>query len=356
MSDRPSRLPAPGRRPAALAVTLALALGVGVVDAASAAPGVPQRIAGATRVETAVAASRAAFPQGAPAVVVVQADATPDGLTASYAAGVAGAPILYVARDAVPRATADEVVRLGARRAVVVGGGSVVGPGVVVALESAGITVARLAGADRYATAAAVALGSSAAAGVEAAAGAGVGAAPDAVLVANGDSPADALAAGPIAYRAHEPILLVRTGEVPAPTAAALAGLAPARRVVLGGTAVADDAVAAAVGATARLAGADRQGTAVAVAEHAVREQGFTPGAVALVGADDRAAADALVAAPLAGSTGTPLLFTAGATLGPAASAYLSATAAPGGTGYVLGGTSAVPQAVVDAARAAAGG
>lgn len=346
-------------RPALVAaLTLALSLGGGVFSAASAAPGFAfsERVAGPTRFETAVAASRAAFPQGARTVVLVAADATPDGLTASYAAGVAGAPILYVARTEVPRTTADEIARLGARRVVVVGGESVVGAGVVIALESAGIEVARLAGADRYATAAAVATGAGAAAGSAAAPGSSA-VAVGTVLLANGQSPADALAAGPIAYRNHEPILLVRASSVPSATSAALTALAPQQRVLLGGTAVADDAVATAVGATVRLAGADRQGTAVAIAQRAVAsEPGFASGSAALVGSSDRSAADALVAAPLAGGAGAPLLFTAGATLGPATSGWLSASAAAlTGKGYVLGGTSAVPQTVADTASAAAG-
>lgn len=95
--------------------------------------------------------------------------------------------------------------------------------------------VTRLAGADRYATAAAVSAATFAP---------GV---PVAYVAAGTDFP-DALAGGPAAAAQGGPILLVGRDAVPAVTAAELARLRPARIVVLGGPAAASDALVAALG------------------------------------------------------------------------------------------------------------
>jgi hypothetical protein len=160
-------------------------------------------------------------------------------------------------------------------------------------------TVARLAGADRYATAAAVS-SSGFLPGVPVA------------YVATGANFPDALAAGPVAARAGGPILLVTRDGVPAPTAAELARLRPGLIVVLGGTGVISEAVAAGLrgyatsGTVARLAGADRYATAAAVSSS--RWPADVPSIVFV--ATGLNFADALAAVPLAGALDVPLLLT----------------------------------------------
>ncbi|WP_369056373.1 cell wall-binding repeat-containing protein [Kineococcus terrestris] len=338
------------RAPRTIGAAAAVLVGLGATALtaapAQAAPGFAfdQRISGPDRDATAVAASRLLFPtDGTGAdVVVVNGAATVDGLTASYLAGLVSAPVLYTSTAAVPAGTAAEITRLGAENVWIVGGTSQVPAAQERAWTDAGLTVERLAGADRYATAAAVAL-------------ADTEGPPEQVFVANGERLADALAVGPVAWQRNFPILLTRAGDVPQVTAQALDELGSGDRVVVGGTAAVSDATYTALGADQRLAGADRQETAARVADDAIATENFDPQSVALVGGADAMAADALVAAPLAGSRGVPVLFTGGdGTLGASTTAYLTARKADlTGTGWIFGGPAAVPQATADAATAA---
>ncbi|MGH9157920.1 MAG: cell wall-binding repeat-containing protein, partial [Acidimicrobiales bacterium] len=141
--------------------------------------------------------------------------------------------------------------------------------------------VRRIAGPDRYATAAAVSAELY----------------PPGVAVAylaTGAGFADALAAVPAAARAGGPVLLVEPSAVPAATAAELARLRPGRIVVLGGP----EAVAPAViehlrglglGPVTTVAGADRYQTAAAVSAAT-----FSSGAPAVFVASGTGFADAV--------------------------------------------------------------
>ncbi|MDQ3688991.1 MAG: cell wall-binding repeat-containing protein [Chloroflexota bacterium] len=109
----------------------------------------------------------------------------------------------------------------------------------------------RIAGADRYGTAAAVSAATFAP-------GAGV------AYVATGASFPDALSAGPLAARDRGPVLLVTRGSVPAVTMSELKRLKPKKIIVLGGTSAVSSAVAstlASVAPVTRIAGADRYDT-----------------------------------------------------------------------------------------------
>jgi putative cell wall-binding protein len=114
----------------------------------------------------------------------------------------------------------------------------------------------RVAGADRYATAAALA--GRYAPGVPV------------VYLATGQRFSDALAAGPAGAVNHGPVLLTTTSSLPAATAAELSRLAPHEVVVLGGASAVSATVVSQVAAithvdVARLAGADRYATAAAI-------------------------------------------------------------------------------------------
>jgi len=115
--------------------------------------------------------------------------------------------------------------------------------------------IERQAGADRYATAAAVSAATFAP---------GVAAA----YVATGRNFPDALAAGPIAARVGGPVLLTATDSLPAATANELARLRPQSIFVLGGSGAVSDGVLAALrgyattGTVTRFGGADRYATA----------------------------------------------------------------------------------------------
>ncbi|TLM76529.1 MAG: hypothetical protein FDZ70_06500, partial [Actinobacteria bacterium] len=126
-------------------------------DTASATAGEgPGRVAGDDRFHTACAISEEHFAE-ATSVVIANGLTWPDALSASALAGALDGPVLLTMPDALPEVVADEIARLGASEAVVVGGVGAVSEGVADALETEGLTVTRIAGADRYATAAEVA-------------------------------------------------------------------------------------------------------------------------------------------------------------------------------------------------------
>lgn len=132
----------------------------------------------------------------------------------------------------------------------------------------------RLAGADRFASAASIALYASR-----------YGPNPDRVYLARADQFADALAAGTLE---DGPTLFVPSqGEVPSVVLEVITALDPGEVVALGGPNAIDDQVledAAGGRATDRLAGTDRFATAVAIATHAWA--GRTPSTVYVARAD----------------------------------------------------------------------
>lgn len=141
------------RRRAAALVAVAACTATGLVTSGPAAGDSPlqvERLAGATRVETAVEVSAATFETSA-TVVVARADDPADALAGAPLAASWQAPLLLVPPDGVPQVVTDELDRLGAEEVVLLGGTAAL-PG---ALEGQFGTrdVRRLSGGDRIATA-----------------------------------------------------------------------------------------------------------------------------------------------------------------------------------------------------------
>ena len=223
-----------------------------------------KRIAGSDRFATAAALAVDRFPSASDAVVA-RADDPADALAGSYVAGSHVSPILLAQQHAVPQATLDALKSRAVHKVRILGGTGALGPEVASQLQAAGYTVERVAGSDRYGTAAAVARNSGTAnIGVRGTQG-------RTVILANGLRPTDALAAGPLAFGQQWPVLLTTTSALPAVTRQALSDLGIQHVVVVGGTAAVSDAVVADLqsgGRTVeRVAGADRMGTATAIAD-----------------------------------------------------------------------------------------
>lgn len=250
-------------------------------------PEVVSRVAGQDRYATAAAV--AAHWDTADTVFLATGLAFPDAVTAGPIAGLHEAPMLLTHPDWMPAATRDALARLSPTRVVLLGGAGAIGAGIEAELRSHYGEVVRLAGPDRYATAATVATWHFAD---------GV----DTVYVATGLGYHDALLAGPAALRDNAALLLVSTDDVPEPTRTALEVLRPTRIVVVGGTGVISPAVTDHLEHFApveRVAGASLEETAAAMAETA-------PGSHVFVATRD-GFADALAAIPL--SSGAPTLF-----------------------------------------------
>src|SRR5947209_9332309 len=129
-----------------------------VTQPASAWTRSPLRIAGDDRYITAVGLSHAAYPNTAPTAVVVSGVAFPDGLAAGPLAALRKSPVLLTPPDALPLVVAVELQRLGAKNVTVVGGSAAVQDHVLDQIAAVTATPAtRIAGVDRYDTAAKVA-------------------------------------------------------------------------------------------------------------------------------------------------------------------------------------------------------
>lgn len=295
------------------------------------------RLAGNDRYAT---AAKVAAPQapGAPVVFVASGTTFPDALAGGVVAGLDRAPLLLVRPSGIPTATAAELVRLRPGRIVLLGGSAVVSETVRSGLEQyTNGSVSRLAGADRYASAAAISAATFTP-GVPVA------------YVAWGGGFADALAGVPAAIHGDGPLLLVRAGGIPATTASELARLQPSRIVILGGTGVVSPAVESSLASFAanvtRLAGTDRYATAGAIANAT-----FSSATTTFL-ASGLDFPDALAGGPAAGTMGAPLLLARPSSL-PAVTATELGRLQPTAI-KILGGSASIWQDVAAAAALAA--
>lgn len=296
-----------------------------------ATPQALERLAGNDRYATAAAISAASFEAGVDVAYVATGTSFPDALAAGAAAANHAGPVLLVAKTSVPSATAAELSRLRPQVIKVVGGAAMVSADVeaqLAAYATSGV-VDRIAGGNRYATAAQVSADTFAS-GVPVA------------YVATGEMFPDALAGVAAAGMGGGPILLVERGAVPPATLTELQRLNPGRIVVLGATGVVSSEVEVSLGAlttggVTRLAGNDRYATAVAVAG------AFAVGSPVFI-ATGVSFPDALGGGPVAGNLPGPLLLVPGTWLPGSVSAELERLDPD--RVVILGGTNAVSDGV----------
>lgn len=252
------------------------------------------RIFGADRYATAAEIAVDGFSEPATVFLATGLD-FPDAIAAGPAAAAVGSPVLLVQRDWVPTATGEQLARIDPERVVILGGSGVISESVAVSLAATGADVIRLAGMDRFATAAAISTysfphGSDVA-----------------FVVYGGDFP-DALAAGAAAAHLGGPVLLTSGDSLPEATRAELIRLNPTKIVIVGGAGAVSQGVAnqlALLGAVSRLAGSDRYTTAAAASAFT-----FPEGASTIYVATGEDYPDALAGAALAGIAAGPVLLT----------------------------------------------
>lgn len=251
------------------------------------------RVGGGDRYETAVAISQRLIGDGerAPIAFVASGVDFPDALAGAAAAANLGGPVLLSRQDGLPEAVATELARIDPEQVIVLGGTAALSTQVEadIAANVAG-TVTRLAGTDRYETAALVA---------DFAFDSGV----PVVFIASGASFPDALAGAAAAGSLGGPVLLTKPSAVPAATSSRVTALAPETVILLGGEAVVGpDTQQIHDGAAIRIGGADRYATAAGVANYLDQRGG---GAYLASGVSFP---DALAGAALAGYEGSPVL------------------------------------------------
>ena len=342
--SRARGLPARGATAGASALVLAATVLAAAPPASAADDEVTAvRRSGEDRVATALAVTRDRDADrnlyGAPAkpsVVLASADAYADALAATALADRYGAPLLLTGRDALdPRVAAELADHLPAGSTVrLLGGDAALSPAVAAAVTAGGWRAERVAGADRYATAAAVAALSD------------TDPSRCDVIVSTGTDFADGAAAA-AASRADRPLLFTDGDRLPPATAAALEACAGGAGGAGTLTAVGGPAARAAAslgGAAASLAvtvasGGDRYATAAALAP-----EGAADGWVVLTTGEDFP--DALVG----GTYGVPVLLTRADVLPEAARAALSERRGRVRHLVVVGGSRAVSDGVLRAA------
>ncbi len=296
------------------------------------------RIAGIDRYATSAAVSRESFSPGVPVAYVATGRSFPDALAGGPAARVGKGPLLLTAPDSLLSVTATELLRLKPGRIVVLGGTSAVSGAVLTALRSytlGGVT--RVAGQNRYETAAAVSASVFSP-------GAPV------VYVATGATFPDALAAGSVAAKAKAPILLVGPNAVPAATATELKRLDPDTIIIMGGSSAVSNVVLQQLetyaGSVRRISGADRYATAVNLSAST-----FAANSVSTVYlATGSAFPDGLSVGPVAGAKGAPLLLVPSSSLPDSVAAELKRL--DPSQVVIIGGPSAVNEAVRAEVRA----
>jgi putative cell wall-binding protein len=279
-----------------------------------------ERIGGVDRYETAAKAFRAGdypnsggwwFSSGSD-VVLASGQDYPDALSANFLAGQLDTGILLTRSGSLPsdarKAILDECVGT----VYIAGGTGAVSQAVEDEIESlyvcgyvsennTRIRVVRLGGADRYATNRKI----------NQFAETVLPATSNTALIATGRGFADALAMGPVAYRAEYPLILVPGTDLGTSGRGQLQDFNPDNVVIAGGTAAVSESVEAEIEATyddevARYGGADRTETAGMIADWADRSLDFGTENVYI--ANGSGFADALAGGPLAGQNNEVIL------------------------------------------------
>lgn len=300
--------------------------------------GIPgfKAVAGSDRFATSVKASQMSFADGADTVVIATGRNWPDALGGTALAGAVDGPMLLTDTNSLPGNVADEIERLGATSAYVLGGSSAVADAAfddIEAVVGAG-NVTRIFGTDRYVTARRIADEVIALGGAEY---------DGTAFVATGANYPDALAAAPIAARNAWPLLLADPeGSISVPTEVSSA-------VILGGEGAVPAGIEAALQGrlgennVMRKGASDRYGTASLIAAWSVSQGMYWEGVGITTGTNF---ADALSGGAMLGARRSVMLLTPGDDLAPAARAPLSVNKEMIQTVHFVGGTSAVSQSV----------
>lgn len=303
---------------------------------AQTAPTAPEvtRYDGYDRYSTAAKISAQNYDAGAETVYIATGDTFPDALAGAARAGSEGAPVLLVKSSSIPAATQFELDRLQPGNIVIFGGDTTV-TGAVESLlrDYTDGTVSRMAGTNRFETAAAIS--ADLAPGV------------DTVFIANGYDFPDALTGAALAGTVDAPVLLTRTGSLPAATQAELDRLNPDTVVILGGPSSVSGTVQTQLATYAdveRRAGANRYDTAVEVSSD------FSAGLDTVFVATGEKFPDALTGAALAGHLHSPVLLVKPNSVPASVVSELKRLGAS--EIRILGGHSSVSQAVEDQLKA----
>ena len=314
------------------------------------------RLYGANRFSTAASAAKQAFPEwaGVEHVIIASGDdaAAADPLAAGSLSWAYNAPLLLTRKTMTPADSAAALMEItdAAEGPVVIH--VVGGPGSIpdarlaemVKIVGAG-NVERLPYGDRYETARQIALRVHDIALDE-------GRDPGVAFVANGSDYGkffDALSASAISARTGAPILLTTKGVVPAATMKALEELDADKVYVVGGAGSVPGSAYKAMGASKRLAGADRYATSVMLAKFGGTQGWLSYSQVGLAAAMP----DGATGGAAMGLLGGPMLITRSDSLPPVTYGFIDDNDQHIEHAVIFGGSSSVSGAVTQSVKQA---
>lgn len=313
-----------------------------------------QRVGGNNRYDTAARISRTHETFKSEVAILATGGDFPDALSAAGLAGVYHAPLLLIGKDAVPTEVKNELARAGTQKVILIGGTGVISSDVADDLDSDGYTVQRIAGADRYETSAKIAEEIVTLMGPRFEGKA---------IIARGDSFPDALSMSPIAYNRKSPILLTNPTSLPSKTAQAITALNIENAIIAGGTGAVSGDVETAINAlmalhpggdtpALRWAGNDRYETSAKIATEAKKYNLVGSAFVGL--ATGQNFPDALAGGVACGEEYGVVLLTPPTGLPDSAQTFLANNKGGISAMEAFGGTTVLPDSVMDAAEAAA--
>lgn len=257
-----------------------------------------KRIAGIDRIDTAIQIAYKGWPNGSDTVIIARSDAYADALAGVSLAKLNNAPILLTYQDDLDSRVVEAITALKPLKIIILGGETALSAEMENKLKNTASwteDIERIAGTDRYETAALIASRFPEGSGV---------------AIANGANYADALCIASAAAAQGYPLLLTSKDGFPQATMDILQTMKPSSITIAGGVgAVPTEQVNAMMILTGlaqeqirRFAGSDRYTTSLAVV------QALYPDAVKLYLAAGTSYPDALAGAALAANTDTPLL------------------------------------------------
>jgi len=259
------------------------------------------RLAGTDRFETAASVAAAGWPGQGENLILASGSDWPDSLVGTTLSRRLNAPMLLTRSESLTPVTQERIATRRPSRIFVLGGeGAISSATVNAAVNATGrtassVTIQRLAGEDRFETAAHIARFI----GVPAT---------GRIIIVSGQNFPDALSVGSFAGASGTPILLVKSGSIPTATIEFLEdnNIAIRHIDVIGGTGVIDERVGAKLGqygSVRRISGANRFRTNLEV----IRAYSGT-GTLSPLVANAEAFPDALSAAALGSLTGRPVI------------------------------------------------
>ncbi|MDP4086531.1 MAG: S8 family serine peptidase [Bacillota bacterium] len=248
----------------------------------------PERLGGSDRFEVAANVSKEGW-KTSNTVIISNYNAFADALSAAPLAHKDDAPILLTEADSLNSFTKQEMVRLGAQNAIIIGGTGSVSDSVVKEIQDMGISVSRIDGKDRFEVSKNIAdeMGSF-----------------QTAVIANGLNFPDALSIAPYAAENGFPILLTQPNDLPSETSDVINEKSVKNTIIVGGEASVSQKVFEEVPTPIRIGGKDRY----AVAENILNQ--YYPNPTKLFITTGDTFADALTGSVLVSKDNTALLLT----------------------------------------------